>query len=48
MQTTAGSLVLIGSIVPRDAHVVKLLRDAGAIILGHGNMSEWADMRSTS
>lgn len=29
MQTTAGSLALIGSIVPRDAHVVQLLRKAG-------------------
>ncbi|KAJ7215698.1 amidase signature domain-containing protein [Mycena haematopus] len=48
MQTTAGSLALIGSIVPRDAHVVHLLRKAGAVILGHAGMSEWADMRSTS
>ncbi|KAF7330196.1 Amidase family protein [Mycena venus] len=47
MQTTAGSLALIGSIVPRDAHVVHLLRKAGAVILGHAGMSEWADMRST-
>ncbi|KAJ7740820.1 putative amidase [Mycena metata] len=48
MQTTAGSLALVGSIVPRDAHVVHLLRKAGAVILGHAGMSEWADMRSTS
>ncbi|KAJ7895099.1 amidase signature domain-containing protein [Mycena leptocephala] len=48
MQTTAGSLALIGSIVPRDAHVVYLLRKAGAVILGHAGMSEWADMRSSS
>ncbi|KAJ7470783.1 amidase signature domain-containing protein [Mycena latifolia] len=48
MQTTAGSLALVGSIVPRDAHVVHLLREAGAVILGHAGMSEWADMRSTS
>ncbi|KAJ7650854.1 amidase signature domain-containing protein [Roridomyces roridus] len=47
MQTTAGSLALVGSVVPRDAHVVHLLRQAGAVILGHAGMSEWADMRST-
>ncbi|EEB06917.1 amidase [Schizosaccharomyces japonicus yFS275] len=45
--TMAGSLSLAGSVVPRDAHVVKLLRDAGAVILGHAAMSEWADMRSS-
>ncbi|KAI9798852.1 MAG: hypothetical protein M1833_004355 [Piccolia ochrophora] len=48
METTAGSSMLIGTIVPEDAHVVALLRDAGAILLGHANMSEWACMRSTS
>ncbi|KIY51573.1 amidase family protein [Fistulina hepatica ATCC 64428] len=48
MQTSAGSLALVGSIVPRDAHAVKLMREAGAIILGHSNLSEWAEMRSTS
>ncbi|KAJ3207699.1 hypothetical protein HDU82_003377 [Entophlyctis luteolus] len=42
------SAVLLGSKVPRDAYVVAKLRAAGAVILGHGNMSEWADMRSTS
>jgi amidase len=47
MQTTAGSNALIGSIVPKDAHVVKLLRDAGAIIIGHASMSEWASIRSS-
>ncbi|KAJ6483814.1 amidase signature domain-containing protein [Mycena vitilis] len=47
MQTTSGSLALIGSIVPRDAHVVHLMRKAGAVILGHAGMSEWADMRSS-
>jgi amidase len=48
IQTTAGSLSLIGSIVPRDAHVVHLLRQAGALLLGHTTMSEWASMRSTN
>ena len=47
MQTTAGSLALLGSKVPRDAFVVKQLRDAGAVILGKTNLSEWANFRST-
>ena len=46
MQTTAGSWALLGSQVPKDAHIVSLLRKAGAIILGHANMSEWASVRS--
>ncbi|KAI9814317.1 MAG: hypothetical protein M1826_002283 [Phylliscum demangeonii] len=46
MQTTAGSWALLGSTVPRDAHIVARLRQAGAIILGHANMSEWASLRS--
>ena len=47
MQTTAGSLALCGSIVPRDAHLVHLLRCAGAIILGHAGMSEWSSLRGS-
>ncbi|KAJ9663699.1 hypothetical protein H2198_000711 [Neophaeococcomyces mojaviensis] len=46
MQTTAGSWALLGSIVPRDAFVVRRLREEGAVILGHANMSEWASVRS--
>jgi amidase len=46
METTAGSWVLLGSVVPRDAHVVKRLRESGALLLGHATLSEWADMRS--
>jgi amidase len=46
METTAGSLALLGSRVPRDAFVVKRLRDAGAVILGKANLSEWANFRS--
>jgi amidase len=48
MQTTAGSWALQGSIVPRDAHVVKKLRDAGAVLMGKATLSEWADMRSNN
>ncbi|HJQ38541.1 MAG TPA: amidase [Thermoanaerobaculia bacterium] len=47
MHTTAGSLALADSIAARDAHVVKRLRDAGAVILGKTNLSEWANFRST-
>src|SRR6266699_3023700 len=48
MQTTAGSLALLGSRPPRDAFVVGKLRDAGAVILGKTNLSEWANFRSTA
>nr|POE53370.1 putative amidase [Quercus suber] len=48
MQTTAGSWALQGSVVPRDAHVVARLRDAGAILFGKATLSEWADMRSNN
>lgn len=47
MQTTAGSLALLGVKPPRDAFVVTKLREAGAVILGKTNLSEWANMRST-
>jgi amidase len=46
METTAGSWALLGSVVPRDAHVVHKLREAGAVLMGHATLSEWADMRS--
>lgn len=45
MTTTAGSLALEGSIAPRDAFLVERLRDAGAVILGKTNLSEWANFR---
>lgn len=48
METTAGSWALLGSIVPRDAHVVMKLREAGAVLVGKATLSEWADMRSTN
>jgi amidase len=45
MQTTAGSLALVGSRVPDDAFIVRRLRDAGAVILGKANLGEWANFR---
>jgi amidase len=45
--TTAGSLALEGSIPPRDSGVAARLREAGAVLLGKANMSEWANFRST-
>lgn len=46
MMTTAGSLALNGSIPARDSFVAQRLRDAGAVILGKTNLSEWANFRS--
>lgn len=45
MQTTAGSLALVGSRVPGDAPLVARLRAAGAVIVGKANLSEWANFR---
>jgi amidase len=47
MMTTAGSLALVGSKPPKDSFVAKKLRDAGAVILGKTNLSEWANIRSS-
>jgi amidase len=46
MMTTAGSLALVGSPADQDAFVVRQLRQAGAVILGKTNLSEWANFRS--
>ncbi len=46
MHTTAGSLVLADHVAPQDAFIVSRLRDAGAVILGKANLSEWANFRS--
>jgi amidase len=47
MLTTAGSLALANAPAPNDAAVVTRLRQAGAVILGKTNLSEWADFRSS-
>jgi len=47
MQTTAGSMALEGSIAAQDSFVAEKLRQAGAVILGKANLSEWANFRST-
>jgi amidase len=49
MKTTAGSLALVDAPTPRDdAFLVQRLREAGAVILGKTNLSEWANFRSES
>jgi amidase len=47
MTTTAGSLALGGSIPLQDSSVARRLRDAGAVIIGKTNLSEWANFRSS-
>jgi amidase len=48
MPTTAGSLALANNAPGRDAPLVARLRDAGAVILGKTNLSEWANIRSSN
>ena len=48
LPTTAGSLALAGNVTNRDAPLVARLRDAGAVIVGKANLSEWANFRSDS
>jgi amidase len=45
--TTAGSLALKDNLTGRDAPAARRLKDAGAVILGKANLSEWANIRST-
>jgi amidase len=47
MMTTAGSLALDGSHPAKDSFVARKLREAGAVILGKTNLSEWANFRSS-
>jgi len=47
MMTTAGALALKGNVVTKDAFIIQKLRDAGAVLLGKTNLSEWANFRST-
>jgi len=47
MMTTAGALAMKENIASADAFIIKKLRDAGAIILGKTNLSEWANFRSS-
>ena len=47
MDTTAGSLAMVGHKAPIDAFIVTRLRESGAVVLAKANLSEWANMRST-
>src|ERR1019366_2604751 len=47
METTAGSLALLGARPADEAFIVQKLRAAGAVILGKTNLSEWANFRSS-
>src|SRR2546426_2187361 len=47
LHTSAGSLALKDCIAPRDAFLVTRLREAGAVILGKANMTEWANFMTT-
>ncbi|MGZ3767018.1 MAG: amidase [Mucilaginibacter sp.] len=47
MMTTAGALALAGNFAKQDAFIVHKLREAGAVLLGKTNLSEWANFRST-
>jgi amidase len=47
MSTSAGSIALAGNKAAQDAFIVKKLREAGAVLLGKTNLSEWANFRST-
>ncbi len=48
LHTSAGSLALKECIAPRDAFLVARLREAGSVILGKANMTEWANFMTTN
>jgi len=48
MKTTAGSMALIDNMASKDAFIVEKLREAGAVLLGKTNLSEFANFRSTN
>ena len=48
MPNTAGSIAMKGHMPKQDAGIVVPLREAGVVILGKTNLSEWANFRSTS
>ncbi len=47
MMTTAGALALSGNMAAADAFIILRLREAGAVLLGKTNLSEWANFRSS-
>ena len=47
MHTTAGALAIADNVMKDDAFIIKKLREAGAVLLGKTNLSEWANFRST-
>ena len=47
MMTTAGALALEGNRADKDAFIITRLREAGAVLLGKTNLSEWANFRSS-
>jgi amidase len=47
LSTTAGSLALANNVTGRDAPIIARLREAGVVVLGKANLSEWANFRST-
>jgi amidase len=47
MRTSAGSLAIADNIAKEDAFIIGKLREAGAVLLGKTNLSEWANFRST-
>jgi len=48
MLTTAGSLALAETPPSADAPLVRRLRDAGMVVVGKTNLSEWANLRDQS